>query len=192
MAEYRNPQLEPGNERRFLLIFLVMFVIMLAFQPLLKKFMPQPPAQPQQAQSTPPQPAPTAAAAPATVAPTRVPAPLTTKQAASENETVIENDLYRITFTNRGAQVKSWLLKKYDNETGQPQDLVNAKAAAQYGYPLSLWTYDESLRSKLSSALYVTAQEGKLTAPATTTCAHFENSENPHRAGTRWMFLLYW
>jgi YidC/Oxa1 family membrane protein insertase len=61
------------------------------------------------------------------------------------------------------------LLKKFDNETGQPQDLVNAKAAAQYGYPLSLWTYDESLRSKLSSALYVIAQEGKLTAPATIT-----------------------
>jgi YidC/Oxa1 family membrane protein insertase len=167
LAEYRNPQLEPGNERRFLLIFLVMFVIMLAFQPLLKKFMPQPPAQPQQAQSTPQQPASTAAAAPATVAP--VPAPTVTKQAASETETVIENDLYRITFTNRGAQVKSWLLKKFDNETGQPQDLVNAKAAAQYGYPLSLWTYDESLRSKLSSALYVIAQEGKLTAPATIT-----------------------
>jgi YidC/Oxa1 family membrane protein insertase len=144
-----------------------MFVIMLAFQPLLKKFMPQPPAQPQQAQSTPQQPASTAAAAPATVAP--VPAPTVTKQAASETETVIENDLYRITFTNRGAQVKSWLLKKFDNETGQPQDLVNAKAAAQYGYPLSLWTYDESLRSKLSSALYVIAQEGKLTAPATIT-----------------------
>ncbi|SPF49487.1 Membrane protein insertase YidC [Candidatus Sulfotelmatobacter kueseliae] len=169
MAEYRNPQLEPGNERRFLLIFLVMFVIMLAFQPLLKKFMPQPPAQPQQAQSTPQQPAPTAAAAPAAVAPTRAPAPTVTKQAASEAETVIENDLYRITFTNRGAQVKSWLLKKWDNETGQPQDLVNAKAAAQYGYPLSLWTYDESLRSRLSSALYVTVQEGKLTAPATIT-----------------------
>ena len=169
MAEYRNPQLEPGNERRFLLIFLVMFVIMLAFQPLLKKFMPQPPAQPQQAQSTPQQPAPTVAAAPAPVAPTPAPGRTVTKQAASETETVIENDLYRITFTNRGAQVKSWLLKKFDNETGQPQDLVNAKAAAQYGYPLSLWTYDESLRSKLSSALYVTAQEGKLTAPATIT-----------------------
>jgi YidC/Oxa1 family membrane protein insertase len=160
LAEYRNPQLEPGNERRFLLIFLVMFVIMLAFQPLLKKYGPQPPAQTQQAQSTPPQPAsPSAAAtAPAAIAPTPAPTPAVTKQAASETETVIENDLYRITFTNRGAQVKSWILKKFDNETQSgPLDLVNNKAAAQYGYPLSLWTYDESLRSKLSSALYVTS-----------------------------------
>jgi len=172
LAEYRNPQLEPGNERRFLLIFLVIFVIMMAFQPLLKKYGPQPPAQPQQAQSTPPQPASTAAtaAAPAPVAPAPAPAPTVTKQAASESETVIENDLYRITFTNRGAQVKSWILKKFDNETQSgPLDLVNNKAAAQYGYPLSLWTYDEGLRSKLSSALYVTSQEGKRTAPATIT-----------------------
>src|ERR1700744_545355 len=37
-------------------------------------------------------------------------------QGASESETVIENSLYRITFTNRGAQVKSWILKKYKDE----------------------------------------------------------------------------
>ena len=71
-----------------------------------------------------------------------------TKQAASETETVIENDLYRITFTNRGAQVKSWILKKFDNDAQNgPLDLVNAEAAAKFGYPLSLWTYDEALRS---------------------------------------------
>ena len=56
-----------------------------------------------------------------------------TKQASSETETVIENDLYRITFTNRGAQVKSWILKKFDNEAQNgPLDLVNADAAAKY------------------------------------------------------------
>ena len=93
-----------------------------------------------------------------------------TKQAASETETVIENDLYRITFTNRGAQVKSWILKKFDNDAQNgPLDLVNSAAAEKYGYPLSLWTYDESLRGKLSSALYVASKEGKQTSPATIT-----------------------
>jgi len=29
--------------------------------------------------------------------------------------------------------------------------LVNATAAAKYGYPLSLWTYDEALRNKVNS-----------------------------------------
>jgi len=83
------------------------------------------------------------------------------KQAASETETVIEDNLYRITFTNRGAQVKSWVLKKFDNDTENgPLDLVNQGAAAQYGYPLSLWTFDEDLRGKLSSALYVASRDG--------------------------------
>ena len=157
MAEYQNPQHEPGSERRLLLIFLVTFVLMLAFQPLLKKYFPQPPAQQPPSETTQTQPAPTAVSAPAP--PPAIPVSTVTKQAASETETVIENGLYRITFTNRGAQVKSWILKKFDNETQNgPLDLVNAKAAAQFGYPLSLWTYDESLRNKLSSALYVPSE----------------------------------
>ena len=151
MAEYQNPQHEPGGEKRLLLIFLVTFVIMLAFQPLLKRFLPS---------ATPPQqqPSQSKAAEPATSKPpsatTAAPAPAVpagvTKQAASEKEVVLENDLYRITFTNRGAQVKSWILKKYDNEAENGRlDLVNPAAAAQFGYPLSLWTYDADLRGKL-------------------------------------------
>ena len=87
---------------------------------------------------------------------------------------MIENDLYRIRFTNRGAQVTSWILKKFNNDKGQPLDLVNSNAAQKYGYPLSLWSYDESLRNKLNSALYVLASDkskdekagATLTAPA--------------------------
>ena len=76
------------------------------------------------------------------------------KAASGEVETVVENDLYRIVFTNKGAQAKSWVLKKYKNEQGQPLDLVNA-AAVQYGLPLALYTYDDKLRDQLNSALYV-------------------------------------
>ncbi|HXW99577.1 MAG TPA: membrane protein insertase YidC [Candidatus Acidoferrales bacterium] len=170
MADYQNPQHEPGSERRLLLIFLVTFVVMLAFQPLLKKYFPQPPAQQptQTAQSE------TASTQPAP-APPATPPPGVAKQAASETETVIENDLYRITFTNRGAQVKSWILKKFDNDAQNgPLDLVNPAAAPKYGYPLSLWTYDETLRNRLSSALYLASEEGKQTSPTTLT---FEYSD---------------
>ena len=152
-----------------MLVFVLTFVVMLAFQPLLKKYMPQPAApvqQSQPAQAQPVAPSATAAAVPAVVAA----ATGVTKQAAAETETVVENDLYRITFTNRGAQVKSWILKKFDNDTQNgPLDLVNAAAAEKYGYPLSLWTYDADLRGKLSSVLYVASQEGRQTAPATIT-----------------------
>lgn len=148
-----------------MLIFLVTFIIMLAFQPLLKKYLPTPPApqkinQPEHAET-----APSAAPAVTPAVPTGV-----TKQAAGEAETVIENNLYRITFTNRGAQVKSWILKKFDNDAENgPLDLVNPGAAALYGYPLSLWTYDEGLRNKLSSALYVVSEQGQQPTPTTVT-----------------------
>jgi YidC/Oxa1 family membrane protein insertase len=88
------------------------------------------------------------------------------KQAAAETETVVENNFYRITFTNLGGQVKSWILKKYDDDHGNPLDLVNSVASPKFGYPLSLWTYDANLRNTLSSQLYVASATGTLHAPA--------------------------
>ena len=161
MAEYQNPQNEPGGEKRLLLIFLISFVFMLLSQPLLKRFFPAapPPQKAVQSQSSSPAPPapPSAASTPVVSA-----SPAVTKQAASENETVVESDLYRVTFTNRGGKVKSWVLKKFDNDSESGNlDLVNASAAAQYGYPLSLYTYDEGVRERLNSALYVATQDGK-------------------------------
>ncbi|HWJ47433.1 MAG TPA: membrane protein insertase YidC [Candidatus Udaeobacter sp.] len=161
MAEYHNPQNEPGSEKRLLLIFLISFVFILLAQPLLKKYFPTPPPPQKIAQSeqTPPAPPPTK---PTPSAPAAASAPAVTKQAAGETETVIESDLYRVTFSNRGALVKSWILKKFDNDAENGKlDLVNPTAAAQYGYPLSLYTYDDSLRERLNSALYVASGGGK-------------------------------
>lgn len=73
---------------------------------------------------------------------------------------MIESELYKVTFTNRGGQVKSWILKKYNDEKGNPLDLVHTAAALQYGFPMSLFVYDEALRNKLNSALYEVHQEG--------------------------------
>ena len=89
-----------------------------------------------------------------------MPATGASKQASAEAETVIENDLYRVTFTNRGGLVKSWILKTYSDEHGNPLELVS-KAAEKYGYPLSLWTYDEAQRNKMNSALYVASESGQ-------------------------------
>ena len=151
-------------ERRLLLVFALTFIVILLFQPLLKKYMPQPPAQrpspSTQQSSSQPQPAasaPTAenASPPSSPLHPKSTSALSPKQATTESETVIENGLYRIVFTNRGGQVKSWVLKKWDDEHGKPLDLVDQAAASKYGYPLSLWTYDEVLRNKLSTSLYV-------------------------------------
>src|SRR5271157_5321854 len=90
------------------------------------------------------------------------------KSANTEVETVVENGLYKITFTNRGAQVKSWVLKKYKDEHGDPLDLVN-KDAEKFGLPLSLYTYDENLRDQVNSALYVASASEYLKTPGTLT-----------------------
>src|SRR5208283_5451975 len=150
-------------ERRLLIVFALTFLVIMLFQPLLKKYGPQPPAKPadSQAQNQAPAPSEAPAQLPAQGASTTgtKAAPATAPlQASTESETVIENEVYRIVFTNRGARVKSWVLKKYTDDKGGQLELVNATAAEKYGYPLTLWTYDETLRSKLNSALYVQSQ----------------------------------
>src|SRR6266852_8826210 len=172
-------------ERRLLLVFALTFLVIMLFQPLLKKYGPQPPAKSESAAE------PRSAGQPTATVPALVPesdaslrsagrtnasVPTQTSApqvAASESETVIENDVYRIVFTNRGGRVKSWVLKKYTDDKGGPLELVNTAAAEKYGYPLTLWTYDETLRNKLNSVLYVTTlpqstrQDGApTTAPA--------------------------
>jgi YidC/Oxa1 family membrane protein insertase len=166
LADFQNPQQEPGAERRLLLVFVLTFVVLIIFQPLLKKYGPQPPVAPQK-QPQAAQPAASSAISPPTVTAAAAPAASVSKQAAAETETVVENDLYRITFTNRGAQVKSWILKKFDNDAENgPLDLVNPLTASKFGYPMSLWTYDENLHNRLNSVLYVPSNEGQVSAPA--------------------------
>jgi YidC/Oxa1 family membrane protein insertase len=142
----------------FALILIVQFVF-------LKK--PTPPTAPPQNQpaqtATTPEQAPAGSAATTnaeTPAATSIPA----KAAAAEAETLVENDLYRIVFTNRGAQVKSWVLKKYKDEKGQPLDLVNP-ATVSLGLPLSLFAYDDALRTKINSALYVATPTARVAVP---------------------------
>ncbi len=87
--------------------------------------------------------------------------------ANAEQTTVIENELYRIVFTNRGAQVKSWILKKYKDEAGHPLDLVHTKGSLVAGLPLSVFAYDATLRNQLNDALYVPSATGTEEAPTT-------------------------
>jgi YidC/Oxa1 family membrane protein insertase len=181
LPEYQSPQNETPTGR-LMIAFLAVMVFLIGYQFVLKKYAP-PQQQPQTQQQTQPQQAAPAAQqpqAPAATPPVATasargartpkkgePPAVPTKQASAESETVIENDLYKITFTNRGAQVKSWILKKYSDDKGNPLDLVHPSAAQQFGYPLSLWTYDENLRKKLASALYIPSETGNKQTPAT-------------------------
>jgi len=74
--------------------------------------------------------------------------------AAVESDITVENEVYKIVFTNRGARVKHWILKKFVDSEGKPLDLVQPQASERFGYPLSLYTYDSQLTTQLNNALY--------------------------------------
>ena len=183
MPEFRNPNLESqgpggggsgssGGDFRSMLTFASLAVIVfLAFQYFKPKqdTTPTPPqAQTQQAvQPAANQPQSSAAsnATASAASPTGTPA----IAAVSESETTVENELYRIVFTNKGAQVKHWILKKYFDTAGKPLDLVQPQLAGQFGFPLSLYTYDASLTQQLNQSLYQASATGLLLAPNTLT-----------------------
>jgi len=98
---------------------------------------------------------------------TAAPAPPVAK-AADEVPIVVESALYRVQLSNRGAVVKSWKLKKYNNDQKPPQplELVNEDGSAQLGWPLSVVLSDQQLESQANSALYeVTPSDENVSAP---------------------------
>lgn len=171
MAEYKNPNQQGGGKQdsRSLLIFSAVFLaILLGMQ----WFRPKKPATPAPAQNTTKQTANAAVSAAAPVRPTtgtvasaNATAATPRVAAARESTTTIENELYRITFTNRGGEVTSWILKKYTDYQGKPLDLVNIAAAKKFGYPLSLYSSDPDLRQQMAQALYVPSETGNVPAP---------------------------
>ena len=174
MAEFKNPNQQGSaqDNRPLLIIMAVMVLVFFALQYFRTKHNPQTaspnaPAATQTQSQQPPSPAPTVAAS---IAGQTVQVPVVQAVAATaESTTVVENELYRITFSNRGAQATSWILKKYKDSYGQPLDLIHTQAAETVGYPLSLYTYDPGLTANLAKALYLPSATGLLAAPASLT-----------------------
>src|SRR5438270_8839051 len=166
MSEYQHrPDQGPGGDKQFLMYMMLAFVLVLLLQGIFFKRPPKlAPAPSEQPAANAPAPSATPVATFTKNAP--APAPqkaegqkVEGKHASSEGEIVVEDELYRVVLTNRGGQAKSWQLKKYNNDKGQPLDLVNDKASALMGLPLSLWTYDDALRTQISNALFVVSAE---------------------------------
>ena len=182
MAEFKNPNQQgaQGSNNNLIVMMLVMVVVFTGLQFYRSKHNPQT-ASPNQTPSATQQAAssPSAAGIPQPSAELLrnsgiLPAPAgansgPTVQAAAETTTTVENELYRITFSNKGAQVISWLLKQQKDSDGRPLDLVHAQAAEKFGYPLSLFTYDPALTAGLRTAMFVPSATGDLRAPNTLT-----------------------
>jgi len=87
------------------------------------------------------------------------------KADTEERTIVVENDLYRVEFSNRGAVVKSWQLKKYTDDAKPPRilDLVHPDAAQQTGgWPFAVALNDQQQESAANGALY------QISTPAST------------------------
>jgi YidC/Oxa1 family membrane protein insertase len=152
---------------RGLMAFTLLFlVVLLGYQYFFKPQQPPPPPPAAQSQSQPPnQPQPTLPAAGAAVQPQLASAPVLAVSpsvaATVVTTTTVENENYKIVFTNQGAQVKSWVLKKYYDTAGKPLDMVQPQASAYFGLPLSLFTYEPALNEELNKkALYQVTATG--------------------------------
>lgn len=87
--------------------------------------------------------------------------------AAGEQSVIVESPLYRIEFWNRGGVVRSWQLKRYqdDNQPPQTLDLVHTDSARQEdAWPLSVTLSDPQLEAAANSGFYQITAGG---APAT-------------------------
>ncbi|MDX2180987.1 MAG: membrane protein insertase YidC [Bryobacteraceae bacterium] len=143
-----------------LLLAMVLMLGVLAVTPYFYKT-PPPPTAKQAAKTVETKPPATAApqATPATPTaatppPTAPPAPGAVAANAEEKLAPIETDLYRIEFTNRGAAVKSWILKKYKDSNGKPLDLVSPAGVKKAGYPMAVSPKNLALSTDLTQALY--------------------------------------
>ncbi len=167
---------ELSSEMRILIASILSMAVILLWA---KFFAPKPPANLPQANRTaitapaavnpaasPSSTTPGAAAKPSSAGPAGVATGIAPSNAAAmpptaakeEPNIVVENELYRVEFSNRGGVVKSWQLKKYKDDS-KPQrvlDVVHPEAAAQVGgWPFSLVLDDPQLEAQANTALYM-------------------------------------
>jgi YidC/Oxa1 family membrane protein insertase len=148
------PNKELTMETRLLLAFVLVGIVLVAWNYIYKPPPVTPPVNPQ-AQTTQPAavsdnvPKPSPAAAPAQVVdlPGQV-------QAGQAEEFAIETDLYRVRFSNQGAVVRSWILKQYKDGNGRPLELVNTRALSRLPAPFALAFRNQAPASDPNKGLF--------------------------------------
>ncbi len=147
--------------RSTMALVLLALAVFLGYQFFFMKPKPdqQPPAQTPTQSAAPAAPA-AQSQAPAQAATAQASAPTPQISAATVTTTTVDNEFYRIVFTNRGGQVLHWILKKYNDSTGKPLDLVQPEASARFGLPLAFFTYEPALTTQLNGSLYQVNYDG--------------------------------
>ena len=136
MAEFKNPSQQGGggqDNSSLLIMMVVMVGIFFGLQYFRAKSKPAT-EPPHTSTSAPAQAGQTAAsgAAPATASAAVTVATTPSIEATAASTTVVENELYKVTFSNRGGEVTSWILKRFKDADGKPLDLVHREAAERF------------------------------------------------------------
>src|SRR5260370_5096203 len=82
--------------------------------------------------------------------------------ASKESIVALDTDLYHIEFSNRGAVVRSWILKKYKDSNQKPVNVINTAAPSITGDPFSLTYKNQKPSVALNNAVYVVKQPDPL------------------------------
>jgi len=148
---------ELSTETRLLLAFALMGLVLFATPYFFKSAAPPAPkkppvaAQQEKAAETPPPAAPEAAPQDAEPGATE---PAQHVAGQHEETFTVNTDLYRVVLSNRGAVVREWVLKKYEDDDGKPLELVNTAGVSKVGFPLSLYFEQQKPAVDLDTVLY--------------------------------------
>jgi YidC/Oxa1 family membrane protein insertase len=106
--------------------------------------------------ATPPPPA-EAPAPPVAAAAAEMPGQI---HADKEESTIVDTDLCRVVFSNKGAVVTSWVLKDFKDHEGKSLDLVNTPALAKVPAPFSIEFRSQKPTADPNSALFKVERDG--------------------------------
>jgi YidC/Oxa1 family membrane protein insertase len=145
-------------ERRVLVAIFLSFIILYAYQAFVVKPTPKPAPGTSTTQGAARPAAPASSATNAPSAPSAPPAPVAAAAPALvgdsvEREIRIETRDVIAVLTNRGARLKSWRLKKYLDQQGHPQELIENQIPSQ-PLPFTLSSPDTQLDATLNNSLY--------------------------------------
>jgi YidC/Oxa1 family membrane protein insertase len=148
-------------ERRVLLAIFLSFLVLYAYQALVVRTPPAAPASEagttaSSAGSPSPASGPASAASAPAGSPTDPGAPTATPVVGetSERDIRVETPEVVAVFTNRGARLKSWRLKKFKDDKGEPLEIVAGDLQSGQPLPFTLATEDPALTKTLNEALY--------------------------------------
>jgi YidC/Oxa1 family membrane protein insertase len=102
---------------------------------------------------------------PAAVVSPPLPPTMPVVEGSKAEDIVVESDLYKVTFSTRGAVAESWILKEYRDAKEAPLDVIDDEACGKLGFPMSLNVAEGELATKLNSALYVATPTGTALKP---------------------------